>query len=107
MSYMSNREMGGLDRWITDGNSHYCEFCKTHWSDCDGGCECQFCTECEERYGSDEYLSEDGVCETCINTSCNECGDAKGVFIIDAPQCYAGFYKYCPACYQEQLRGEK
>ena len=105
MGYINDRGMSGLDRWITDGYSHYCEFCRTHWSDSDGGCECRFCTSCEERY-HDEDLNEDGMCDACVNSSCNECGEAKGIFTIDAPQCYAGIYKYCPACYGYWLRGE-
>ena len=105
MGCISDRGMSGLDRWITDGYSHYCEFCRTNWCDSDGGCECCFCRECESRCGYDD-LNDDEVCEECVNTSCNYCGEAKGVFIIDAPQCYAGIYRYCPACYGYWLRGE-
>jgi len=97
MGCISDRGMQGLDRWITDGNSHYCEFCKTHWSDCDGGCECAFCESCGERT-QEEDLNEDEICEECVNTSCSYCGDAKGVV-----QFNGGLF--CPVCYREELEG--
>ena len=101
MGFMNDRDMSGLDRWITDGYSHYCEFCRTNWCDSDGGCECVFCTECDSRCGYDD-LDDDGVCEICVNSSCMWCGEARGIIDINL----GTDETLCPSCYGCWLRGE-
>ena len=54
-----------------------------------------FCTECEQRCSYDD-LNEDDICDDCVNTSCDYCGDAKGVVKM-------GKDLLCPVCYREAL----
>ena len=41
------------DDSIINGEWHYCEDCKTRWSDSDGGCECVMCDTCDKPFDPD------------------------------------------------------
>jgi hypothetical protein len=84
----------------------YCEFCRTHWTRSDGGCECMFCSVCNTRTHED-FLDGDGRCEKCVNTSCDYCGDARGaVKVTDIIAGRKMKFEYCPVCYGHWLKGE-
>ena len=58
------------ERW------HYCEWCRTNYTDSDGGCECVFCTKCGDRH-SDEELDENYMCKTCVKDKEEEKDDEE------------------------------
>ena len=102
MSCISDRGMQGLDRWITDGNSHKCVFCGETWWDCERGCSnCYPCKSCGKPVLVDD-LNDDGICDFCFNTSCMWCGDARGAVDINL----GTGETFCPDCYGYWLRGE-
>ena len=53
------------------GYRHYCEICRVHWYDADGGCQCEICEACGVKF-LDGWGGWHGVCEDCGTEGENE-----------------------------------
>ena len=50
--------MRSHDDYVLNGQWNYCHVCQTHWSDADGGCQCEPDEEEEEEDDDERELRE-------------------------------------------------
>ena len=68
------------DDSIINGEWHYCEDCKTRWSDSDGGCECVVCVVCDKPYDPDKQArSTKDTCADCVAQAAFDLAEEIGI----------------------------